>query len=171
MDLFEVLEKRHSVRAFQEKGIEKEKMKKIFKAVNSAPSAGNLQAYKVLIVKSREKRNALTKAALGQGFVKEAPVVLVFCAVPSESTAKYGERGNLYSIQDATIAATYAQLVAVSLGLASVWVGAFNEEQVKKALDIKTGVKPIALIPIGYPAEEPAFTPRKNPSKIIREIE
>lgn len=170
MEFFKVLKKRRSVRAFRAKEIEREKIEALLNAVNSAPSAGNLQAYKIFVVKNNETKKKLARAAFGQTFIAEAPVVFVFSAVPGESSWKYGERGLLYSIQDATIAASYSQLAATALGLASVWIGAFNEEEVKKALEIKKDIKPIALIPLGYTEKKPERTPRKKLDETIEEI-
>jgi len=118
-----------------------------------------------------EKRKALARAALNQASVVEAPVVLVFCANPSQSSWRYGSRGEkLYPLQDATIAASYAQLAATALGLASVWIGSFYEDEVLEVLGKPKGVVPVAIIPIGYPAEEPYVTSRKKLNDIVHEI-
>jgi nitroreductase len=80
MEFFEVLEKRFSCRNFKNEEVEEEKIKRIMEAVNSAPSAGNLQSYKVFIIKDKEKKQKLVDASFGQEFIAEAPVVFVFCA-------------------------------------------------------------------------------------------
>lgn len=150
MEFFEVLGKRHSVRAFLDKPVDGKKIGRILDACNSAPSAGNLQAYEIFVVTDTERKTGLADAALGQSFVAKAPVVLVFLAAPKASGSRYGKRGeNLYCIQDATIAAAYSQLAAAALGLGSAWVGAFDEDGVSKALDAE-GLIPVAIIPIGY---------------------
>jgi len=122
---------------------------------NSAPSAYNLQSYRVYVVRDGGMKKALSAACFdqsfsNQNFISEAPVVLVFCADQARAMTRYGERGeSLYSLQDATIAATFAHLASVDLGLASVWVGAFDEEGVLSALGV-TGVRPVVVLPIGY---------------------
>lgn len=147
----EVFKKRHSVRDFQSKELEKDKLQEILKAAESAPSAGNLKARKIVIVKDWDLKQKLVEAALGQDFISQAPVVLVFFALPSKSAKRYGERGrNLYAIQDATIAASFAWLQAVMLGIDSCWVGAFNEEEVKEILRMRDDERPIAILPFGY---------------------
>jgi nitroreductase len=129
-----------------------------------------LQAYEIFLVRDERKKEALADAALGQEFVAEAPVVLVFCANPSRSARRYGSRGrDLYSIQDATIACTFAMLAATSLGLGSCWVGAFDDEEVKRILGIKD-LKPIAILPIGYPAQRPFPTSRRSLKDLVHEI-
>lgn len=169
MEFFKLIKKRHSVRIFKKRMVEYEKLNKILEAARLAPSAGNLQAYKIAVVKETNKKEKLANAAYCQMFVKEAPVVLVFFSDPNSSGKKYGERGEtLYCIQDATIAATYAQLAATDLGLGSVWVGAFDPEEVKKILNVKKYI-PIAMLPIGYPNEVPFKTERKKISEILIE--
>jgi nitroreductase len=171
MEFKDVIKKRHSVRAFTSRPIEESKIKEILEVTNSAPSAGNLQAYKIFLVQDEKKKRELALASLAQSFVAEAPLVLVFCADPEASGKKYGKRGrSLYSIQDASIAAAYSQLAATSLGLASCWVGAFDDEEVLRVLGNPEGLVPVAIIPIGYPAEEPKATPRKKLEDLVQRI-
>jgi nitroreductase len=167
MEFNEVLEKRHSIRAFQHKDIPKDKLDKIIKAVLSCPTAGNLQSYRLWVVKDKKKKVAVSEAALGQTFVADAAVVLVFCASPS-SSSKYGSRGReLYSTQDATIATTFAHLTAVAEGLGSCWVGAFDPGAVKKALDLPDNMVPVSILPIGVPVREGSKTERKPLKEMV----
>lgn len=147
-----IFEKRHSTRSFKEKDIESEKLKEILEAAHSSPSAGNLKAREIMVIKDKEIIEKLAEGAFGQDFIAETPVVLVFFAIPSRSAQKYGQRGrNLYALQDATIAASFAWLQAVMLDLSACWVGAFDEKAIKKVLEIKEDWQPIAIMPIGYP--------------------
>lgn len=149
--MHEIFQKRKSTRSFAPKEIEKEKLEEILEAARSAPSAGNLKARQISAVTDKKTRERLAEAALGQSFVAEAPVVLVFSAIPSQSAQKYGERGkDLYSVQDATIAASFAWLQAVALGLSGCWVGAFDDEEVRNILGFDDEKKPITILPIGY---------------------
>ena len=142
------------MRRFQKREIEAEKLEEILAAANSAPSAGNLEAREIVVVKDVETKKRLAEAAFGQDFLASAPLVLVFFSVPSRSAGEYGERGReLYCLQDATIAASFAWLQAVMLGLSGCWVGAFEESQVNNILGIKEDWRPIALLPLGYSAE------------------
>jgi nitroreductase len=168
LEFFEVISRRRSVRAYSSKPVEEDKLKRIFQAANMAPSAGNLQAYQVHVYKKQDKKEALAKAAFDQAFLIDVPVCLVFCADPSRSVSKYGERGKeLYSVQDATIAGTYAMLAAADLGLATVWVGAFDEGKVQDVVGDKS-LRPVAMFALGYPAEEPEATPRRAIEEIFR---
>lgn len=149
--MHEVFQKRKSTRSFAPKEIEKEKLDEILEAAHLAPSAGNLKARQVVAVTDKKTRQRLAEAALGQSFVAEAPLVLIFSAIPNQSAQKYGERGkDLYSVQDATIAASFAWLQAVALGLSGCWVGAFDEEEVKNILNLDDEKRPVAILPIGY---------------------
>jgi nitroreductase len=169
MEFFDVVDKRHSIRAYKDKEVEEEKLRKILETANKAPSAGNLQAYEIFVVKDQNKRKALAEAAFSQDFIVDAPVVLVFCSNPTRSSWK-GKRGGLYSLQDATIAACYAQLAVTALGLSSCWVGAFSEEEVLKILGSPKGLVPICIMPIGYAAEEPEITGRRSLKDIVHEV-
>jgi nitroreductase len=168
MELFEVLTQRRSVRSYKSRPVEEAKLRRIFEASNMAPSAGNLQAYQVRVVREQAKRDALAQASHGQGFLAEAPVCLVFCADPQRSAAKYGKRGSeLYSVQDATIAGSFAMLAAVDLGLATVWVGDFDEKQVQQVLSDKS-IRPVAIFSLGYAAEQPQPSPRRTIEEIFQ---
>lgn len=165
---FDVVAERRSIRAFKAEPVEVEKLNKILEATNLAPSAGDLQAYEVVVVKDQKVKERLAKAALNQWFIAEAPVNIVFIANPARSMYRYGRRGaELYCIQDATIAATYAQLAAHALGLGSVWVGAFNDDEVREAVGIGRDMRPVAIITIGYPDEVPEATPRRRIEDLV----
>jgi nitroreductase len=171
MDFTEVIQARQSVRAFQSRPIEEEKIRVILETANAAPSAGNLQAYEITLVTGQKERDLLARAAWMQEFIATAPVALVFCTHSALAEGKYGKRGvQLYSLQDATIACTYAMLTATNLGLASVWVGAFNDEAVKKVLDAPAGVYPVAILPMGYAAESPERTSRRSLNTLVHEV-
>jgi nitroreductase len=171
MEFFEVLKKRHSIRKFKPGSIPDDKLRKIFEAINSAPSAGNLQAYEVFVVEDRELLKRLSRSAFDQEFICQASLALVFCANPSRSSWRYGSRGErLYSIQDATIACAYAQLSATALGFGSVWVGAFDTREVLRVLGSPLGLIPVAILPIGYPDEEPEITGRRELDDLIHRV-
>lgn len=96
---------------------------------------------------------------------------MVFLSLPRASARRYGTRGEtLYSIQDATIACTYAMLAAASLGLSSTWVGAFNEKEISNALDTGQDKVPVALLTLGYGAESPCATPRRPLEEMAFEL-
>lgn len=168
MEFFKVLASRHSCRAFKHIPIDDQYIKSILESAQTAPSAGNLQSYAIYMIAAPGALGDLVYAAERQSFINEAPLVLIFCACPAISKGRYGDRGEfLYSVQDATIACAYAQLAATALGLASVWVGAFNEDLVCKLLGLRKEHFPIAILPIGEKAEELNVRLRRPPSEVI----
>lgn len=171
MEFFDVLKARHSIRAYTKTPVEDEKLGQIFEAINQAPSAGNLQAFEVYVVTTGVDRAELADAALGQDFVTQAPVVLVFCAHATRSAERYGKRGtDLYCLQDATIACTFAMLAARALDLSSVWVGAFDEGKVSRIINAPQSHRPVAMLPIGYAAEGPRIRPRRELSDLVHRL-
>lgn len=169
MDFFAVIDHRRSIRAYQRKTVEPDKIDALLETVRLAPSAGNLQAYKVAVIEDAGTKQGLARAAFDQAFVAQAPAVLVFCADPPRSEAIYGSRGaTLYALQDATIAAAHAQLAAAALGLATCWVGAFDEVAVAQVLAAPAPLRPVAILPFGYPAERPARLPRRRLEDLVR---
>ena len=171
MDFFEVVKQRRSVRAFKDQAVEEENLRTILETVNQAPSAGNLQAYEVYVIRDGERRTALVNATLGQGFMAQAQVVLVFCTHSKRAEIRYGPRGvDLYTLQDATIACTYAMLAAAALGLATVWVGKFDEALVTEIAGLPAGQRPVAMLPLGYAAESPQAPTRRELRDLVHEM-
>ncbi len=171
-DFFETVRHRHSVRAFRDDlPVEAEKLHAILEMACAAPSAGDLQSYRIYVVKDEGKRELLNAAAMDQPFIAEAPVSLIFCSDPLRAGNKYGERGEkLYALQDATIAASYAQLAIVAAGLGSTWVGQFDEEKLKASLGLEAGLEPVAILCVGYPAELPGETPRRKLDEVVTHL-
>ena len=131
------------------------------------PSAMGMQNFKIFVVEDAKKKEKLVKATHDQEYVNSR-LVLVFCADPKR-IAFVGNRGKtLFSIQDATIAASYSQLAATSLGLSSVWVGHFKEKEVAQIL--RTKLKPVAIMPIGYANEKPKTKKNQRMKDLITRI-
>jgi len=167
MDVFEAIKLRRSVRAFTRENISDEQIEKILEAARWAPSAGNLQPWEFIVIRRVDVKREIARAALNQTFIEEAPVVIVVCANEVRSGSVYGSRGaNLYCIQDTAAAIENMLLAACALGLGACWVGAFYEEEVKRILRIPRGIRPVAIIPIGYSAEKPS-PPHRRPLKEI----
>jgi len=117
------------------------------------------------------EKEKLVEAAHEQGYISEAPLVMIFCAEPKRCATEYGTRGEeLFCIQDATIACAYSQMAAHSLGLSSVWIGSFDEDKVSKILQPQDHLKPVAILPIGVSNETPEITSRRSIKEMIHEI-
>ena len=168
-DFFETVRHRHSIRKYQpDMPVEPEKLHAILEMACAAPSAGDLQAYRIIVVSDLVERQALAHAAHDQTFIAEAPICLTFCADPVRSASTFGERGaKLYALQDTTIAAAYAQLAIVAAGMGSTWVGYFEEAQVCQILALEPGLMPLALLCLGYPAELPEPSSRRRLDKMV----
>ena len=160
MEVADAIERRRSVRSYTDREIPDGMLKAMLHAGQMAPSAGNMQGRDFIIVKDRDLRGSISRAALGQRFILEAPVCIVVCANVARSSSRYGKRGELYAIQDSAASVMNMMLLAQDLGLGTCWVGAFNEQAVAQLLNIPQGVRPVALIPVGYPDETPEVPQR-----------
>ncbi len=168
MDIFEAIRERRSVRKFEKRPVEDNLIEGIIKAGTWAPSAGNLQSWEFVVVKDPGTKTKLAVAAYMQDFIAEAPVIIVPCANKKRSAIRYGERGrSLYCIQDTACATQNMLLTIHALGLGACWVGAFDEDAAATILKIPEGVRPVALIPLGYPDEKPYPPPRKDVEEVI----
>ncbi len=168
-NFFATVRNRHSIRKYQpDMPIEPEKLHAILEMACAAPSAGDLQSYRIIVVTKQAQRLALSHAAQEQKFISEAPVCLIFCTDAKRSIQQFGERGKmLYTIQDATISAAYAQLAVVAAGLGSTWVGHFDEKKVTEIAELPDNIIPVALLSLGYPAEIPEPTSRRPMDEVI----
>lgn len=164
MDVFTAINGRRSVRAYKPAEVEEEKLKKILEAARLSPSASNRQDWRFIVVRNTETRKRLAKAAFGQVFVGEAPVVIVACGTEPKTTMACGQPTHTV---DVSIACAFMILEAYELGLGTCWVGAFNEGEVKKVLEIPEPIRVVAVIPLGYPDEDPPQRTRKDLDKII----
>lgn len=163
MDLWQVITARRSVRHFTPENVTGEQVQRVLETAVLAPSAGNQQPWHFVVVRDPAMRQALAGAAYGQRFVAQAPVVVVVCAEPAQSAARYGDRGtHLYCLQDTAAATTYILLAVAALGLGSCWVGAFDEVAVAAVLRLPADRRPVALLPVGHPAEEPRRPARRS---------
>ena len=148
---------RRSVRSFTEKAVSDEIINSLLNAACWAPSAGNAQPWHFIVVRKNENKEKLIGACFYEAkFLAEAPVVIVVCADPDFSARMYdfGDRGrHLYCLQDTAAATQNIHLVALSLGLGTCWVGGFDEAKVKSILNIPVHIRPVAIIPVGYPKD------------------
>ena len=171
MELEEAIKGRRSIRAFKPQDVPEETVEKLIDAARHAPSAGNTQPWEFVIARKQDIKKKLAQAA-HQAFVEEAPVVIVVCANENRSLMGYGIRGEtLYCIQDTAAATQNILLTAYSLGLGTCWVGAFNENEAKKALKTPKGIRPVAMIPVGYPNRTPSQRGRRSINQIVHHEE
>lgn len=164
MSVFDAIQERRSIRKYKSIPVEEEKLIKVLDAARIAPSAGNQQNWKFIVVKDEEKRKQLAEAAGGQQFVAEAPIVIIACGTEPTSIMLCGQYR--YTV-DLSIAVSYLILEAHELGLGTCWLGRFEENKVKEILNIPDEVRVVAVTPLGYPDEIPTPKPRKKLEEII----
>lgn len=169
MDILSIIKSRRSIREYKKENVPDELINKLLESAIYAPSEGNLQPWKFYVIRDRNIRLKLAKAALEQYFISEAPVAIVVCA-DLIATSPYGARGiNLYCLQSTAASVQNILLTAHSLGLGTCWVGAFEEEEVSRILNLPDSLRPVAIIPVGYPAENPR-TPHRKKIKDVTEF-
>ncbi|MFH1874743.1 MAG: nitroreductase family protein [Pseudomonadota bacterium] len=164
MELMELIKTRRSIRKFNpDIAVDEATVNKILEAGIWAPSAGNTQCWRFLVVRDKQIKKRLASEAGHQPFIASAPVVIVVCADLGHMQRSYGERGlSTYSLQDTAAAIENMLLTITELKLGCCWIGAFKEEEATKILNLPAAFRPIAILPIGMPAETPAPTPRRK---------
>ncbi len=172
MDFWKVIKKRKCIRKFKNREVLDRDIRKILEAGILAPSEGNIQPWFFVVVKDLEKRKALEKAGEWQEFLSKAPVIIVICTDYNIFKEKYGKRGrDLYRIQSTAAATENIFLAATDLGLGACWVGGFYEDEVSKILNLPQNLRPVVLLPLGYPAEEGRPRERKSVKEVTSFIE
>lgn len=164
MEILKAVKARRSIRSFLKKDIPDELVSTLIEALIWAPSAGNLQSRKFYLAREQKLKKQLAEAALSQYFISDAPISIVCCA-DARIGLHYGQRGiDLYALQDVSASIMAMMLVAHENGLGTCWVGAFNEEEVSAVMALPHNLRPVAIIPVGYPEKIP-----KPPSRMSAE--
>ena len=150
MNVVDAIRTRKSVRKYLSKPVEDEKLTAVLEAGRLAPSAGNRQEWRFVVVRDAETRKKVAEAANKQTFVGEAPAVVVACAETDGRIMMCGQP--CYPI-DVAIALDHIALAAAELGLGTCWIGAFDEKKVKEILGIPEKIRVVELMPIGYASD------------------
>jgi len=148
MDVTEAIEKRQSIREYQDTDVPEEKLKKVLEAARLSPSASNRQDRKFVVVRDSGRRRELSEASNGQRHVREAPVVIAAVATRPAYVMMCGVPA--YAV-DVAIAVDHMTLAAVSEGLGTCWIGAFSQERVRQILRIPDDYVVVALLTLGFP--------------------
>ncbi len=154
MDTLECIATRRSIRRFLDIPVEFEKVGNVLDAGRYAPSAGNLQDWKFILVTDENSRNEIGKACVEQFWIATAPIHIIVCTDPDKTKRFYGASGTRYSIQNGAAAVQNMLLAAHDQGLGGCWVGAFEEVAIKRLLGIPENIIVHAVIPLGYPDEK-----------------
>lgn len=164
MSFLDLAKKRISVRGYDSAPIPEEKLAAVLEAGRMAPSAKNSQPYHFIVVKTPEAKKALGEAYPKDWFIS-APVLIAVCVEPEK--AWHRADGKHYADVDGSIAMDHMTLCAADLGLGTCWIGAFDPDLVKKALHLPKGVEPLAMTPLGIPADGGRPKTRKPLSEIV----
>lgn len=164
MNVYEAINKRRSVRAYQDKPIPEDVLKRILNAARLAPTARNRQAWKLVVVKDKVLRKKMQEAANNQPFVSQSAVVIAAvgltpndimrCDIPADPV-------------DVAIILDHITLAAVEEGLGTCWIGSFFQDKVREVLGIPSSYKVVELLTLGYPADSPKPKSRKSLEEIV----
>lgn len=161
VEFLDLVRKRRSIRRYKSDPVPQGKLKYVLEAARLAPSMGNRQCWRFIVVTDEAKRKAITTREWAAG----APAVIVGCAYPHLSGSRFNQQ---YYMLDMGIAMEHLILAAAEQGLGTCWIGGqFDEETVRQALGIPKGVRVVALTPLGYPAETPGPKGRKPLKEIV----
>ncbi|HHN66386.1 MAG TPA: nitroreductase [Nitrospirae bacterium] len=178
MELFEAIRTRRSIRRFSDRDVEDDKVTRILDAARMAPSWANLQCWRFIVVRDRQKRETISELTYVESFfaplgykvnpakkgIREAPVLIVACAIPGDSGSLWDQN---YYLTDLGIASENLMLATHALGLGTVFVGVFDEQKIKELLSIPENIRVVGLFPIGYPLEEKKEPPKRKPLEEI----
>jgi nitroreductase len=162
-----ILRQRRMVRRFRSTPVGEAQVQRLLDAATRAPSAGHTEPWAFVVVRNRELRTQLGRAAFNQVWLAEAPVSIVPCADLPRATQRYGERGERYALIDTAFASMLLLLAVTAEGLGACFVGAFHDAEVKRLLRLPPTLLPLAVIPVGYPAEKPRSQRRRPLREII----
>ena len=149
--LLKCIKERFSVRKFQDRKIEQEKIDILMEAARLAPSASNKQTWHFVVIRDKEKRKQLTDICRGQKFVSEAPITIAICNTNLDYVMTCGQKA---PVIDGAIAGEHIVLQAVELGLGSCWIGAFYHDKMAELINLPKDYQVVGLLPVGYPAVE-----------------
>jgi nitroreductase len=165
MNIFDAIETRRTVKSFNKAPVEFDKISLIIEAATHAPSPGNLQNWKFIVVTDKDKIKSMPEHCYEQEWVAEAPVMIIVCGNLYTAIEYYGEeKGKAYTMQAMSAAIQNIILSATALELGSAWIGAFDKEKIKTTFSIPANTEPYAVIALGYSNYEP-------PEKIMQLIE
>jgi len=169
MQFSELIKTRYSVRAYKPDNVEQDTLNAVLNAANLAPTAANRQPIRIIVAKTENRQQELNRVYHRDWFV-QAPLVICACAVPGEAWTRKFDESN-YAVVDATIAMDHLILAAAEQGLGTCWIAAFDPKAARDVFDIPEDWEPVALTPLGYPADAPKEKKRKSLDEIVTFID
>jgi nitroreductase len=165
MDIFEVIHKRYSVRAYKRDPVEESKLQQVLEAARLAPTASNRQPFKFIVIHTSGRETELSRIYRSSWFV-QAPLIICGCAIPSEAWTRMDRKN--YCDVDLTIAMDHLILAATEVGLGTCWIAAFDPAVARQVLRLPSSVEPVAFTPLGYPDDQPDQKERKPLTEIVK---
>jgi len=168
MEFYDVIRTRRSIRSYSSDPIPEEVLQRVLESARIAPSGSNRQPWRFIIVKDEKTRKRMVAACGDQRFIAEAPLIIVACGYNIHYN-RGGYMGDMSVLVDVSIAFTHLILAARAEGLGTCWIGSFDNEEVKKMLEIPDDVNVVAAAPLGYPEGEEFAEPsqRKSLTEIV----
>ncbi|MFC2017812.1 nitroreductase family protein [Chloroflexota bacterium] len=165
MELFDVIQKRYSVRSYRRDPVEDYKLQQVFEAARLAPTADNRQPLQFIVINTVGRETELRRIYNKAWFV-QAPILICACAIPAEAWVRSDKKN--YCDVDVAIAMDHLILAATDVGLGTCWVAAFDNSAARKVLGLPNYVEPIAFTPLGYADDKPSPKKRKSLTEIIK---
>lgn len=154
MELKDLILKRKSIRNYKKNDVKSWVVGEILDAARFAPSAGNAQNWRFIVVRDVKIKNKLATASLKQYWMNTAPVFIVICSDNSKIKALYKKRAEKFSVENCAVAASYMLLKATEFDLGTCWVGAFNRQRVSDILFLPKDMTPEIILTLGYSNEK-----------------
>ncbi|MBN2569569.1 MAG: nitroreductase family protein [Deltaproteobacteria bacterium] len=168
MEFYEVIRTRRSVRKYKSDEIPEDVLKRLLDTARIAQSGSNRQPWRYIVIRDKARMKGMLPFCSNQVFLAEAPVLIVACG-KNINLNRGGYMGDLSMLVDVSISFDHLTLAARAEGLGTCWIGAFNNEGLKKYLDIPEDVQVVAISPLGYPAETDSFSENTR-RKALEEI-
>jgi nitroreductase len=165
MEFEELIKHRYSVRAYQDRPVEKELLERVLEAARLAPTAANRQPFQLVVVHTRGREQELKPIHHRQWFL-QAPLLIFACGIPAQ--AWQHNNGKSYLDVDIAIVMDHLTLAAANLGLGTCWMASFDFQEVRRILEVPDEVEPLVMTPLGYPADQPQIKERKPLSELVR---
>lgn len=164
MDFFDLIQQRHSVRSYRPDPVEPEKLERILEAARLAPTAVNLQAFQIVVMKT-QGREAELKKVYHRDWFSQAPLVIGICIIKDKCWVRNDRKS--FGDVDAAIVMDHLILAATALGLGTCWIGAFDQNAAIEVFRLDKGVEPVVLTPLGYPADTTYKKVRKPLEELV----
>ncbi len=167
MEFSELIQRRYSVRSYKPDPIENDKLEIVLEAARIAPTAANRQPFRLIVIHTKGRETELHRMYHRDWFV-QAPIIICAVGLNQQGWVR-GADGKNYTEVDVAIVMDHLILEAANQGLGTCWIAAFNPDSVRQALGLPEDIEPIALTPLGYPADQPPPSKSRKPlSELVR---